>query len=109
MLHSLLLMLIKVLVGTSLGLLGVYNSGNKKKKMRIFDELSLEAQNEIIVSCVRYAKGEIAELNLPAITDIIQLAIQYDTMYFTTIMDFQGLNVENIPAFVGPRPIKRPQ
>lgn len=76
--------------------------------MRIFDELSLEAQNEIVTSCVRYAKGEIAEFNLPVTTDVIQLAIQYDTMYFTTPLDYSGLDLETITAWVGSRPIKRP-
>ena len=76
--------------------------------MRIFDELSLEAQNEIVTSCVRYAKGEIAEFNLPANTDVIQLAIQYDTMFWTTPLDYTGLDLETITAWVGSRPIKRP-
>ena len=76
--------------------------------MRIFDELSLEAQNEIVTSCVRYAKGEIAEFNLPVTTDVVALAIQYDTMYFTTPLDYSGLPIETITAFIGPRPIKRP-
>ena len=76
--------------------------------MRIFDELSLEAQNEIVTSCVRYAKGEIAEFNLPVTTDVIQLAIQYDTMFWTTPLDYSGLDLETITAWVGSRPIKRP-
>ena len=103
---------IKLLIGTTLGILGIYNSKmknrNKLRKMRIFDELSLEAQNEIVTSCVRYAKGEIAEFNLPANTDVIQLAIQYDTMFWTTPLDYTGLDLETITAWVGSRPIKRP-
>ena len=87
---------------------GIYNAKKKKKKMRIFDELSLEAQNEIVTSCVRYAKGEIAEFNLPVTTDVKALAMQYDTMYFTTIADYEELPIEVITAFIGPRPIKRP-
>ena len=103
---------IKLLIGTTLGVLGIYNSKmknrNKLKKMRIFDELSLETQNEIVTTAVRYAKGEIAEFNLPATTDVIQLAVQYDTMYFTTPLDYSGLDLETITAWVGSRPIKRP-
>ena len=111
MLYQIILLLIKVIVGTSLGLLGVYNTGMKKnkiKKMRIFDQFTTEAQNTILMSCIAYAKGEIAEFNLPPTTDIISLAVQYDTMYFTTIIDFNGIDTNNIPTFVGPRPIKRP-
>ena len=76
--------------------------------MRIFDELNLEVQNEIVTTAVRYAKGEIAEFNLPATTDVIALAVQYDTMFFTTPLDYSGLNLETITAWVGSRPIKRP-
>ena len=46
--------------------------------------------------------------NLPATTDVIALAVQYDTMFFTTPLDYSGLNLETIPAWVGSRPIKRP-
>lgn len=103
---------IKILIGTTLGILGIYNAKmknkNKLRKMRIFDELSLEAQNEIVTSCVRYAKGEIAEFNLPIATDVIALAIQYDTMFWTTPLDYSGLDLETITAWVGSRPIKRP-
>jgi hypothetical protein len=103
---------IKILIGTSLGILGIYNAKmknrNKIKKMRIFDELNLEVQNEIVTTAVRYAKGEIAEFNLPASTDVIALAVQYDTMYFTTPLDYSGLDLETITAWVGSRPIKRP-
>lgn len=110
MAYQIILLLIKVIVGTSLGLLGVYNNGIKKnkKKMRIFDQFTIEAQNTILMSCIAYAKGEIAEFNLPATTDVIALAVQYDTMYFLEIIDFNGIDPNNVPAFVGPRPIKRP-
>ena len=64
----------------------------KRKKMRIFDELSLETQNEIVTTAVRYAKGEIAEFNLPIRTEVIALAVQYETMFFTTPSDYTGLN-----------------
>ena len=76
--------------------------------MRIFDELSLETQNEIVTTAVRYAEGEIAEFNLPATTDVIALAVQYDTMFFTTPLDYTGLDLNTITAWIGPRPIKRP-
>lgn len=76
--------------------------------MRLFDELDMATQNEILVSCIRYAKGEIVEFNLLASTDVLALAVQYDTMFFLDILDFGGMNTENIPAFVGPRPVKRP-
>jgi len=107
MLQHLIIFVIKLLIGTTLAMAGIYNA-KRKKKMRIFDELSLEAQNEIVTSCVRYAKGEIAEFNLPVTTDVVALAIQYDTMYFTTPLDYSGLPIETITAFIGPRPIKRP-
>lgn len=94
---------------TSLGLLGVYNAERKKrKKMRIFDQLTIEQQQGILFTCISYAKGEIQELNLPASTDVIALAVQYDTMYFLTPVDFVGQPTETIPAFVGGRPVKRP-
>ena len=106
------LFIIKILIGTTLGILGIYNAKMKNrkklKKMRIFDELNLEVQNEIVTTAVRYAKGEIAEFNLPVTTDVIALAVQYDTMFFTTPLDYTGLNLETIPAFVGGRPVKRP-
>ena len=109
MLAQLLIFVIKILIGTTLGILGVYNAKRKKrKKMRIFDELNLETQNEIVTTAVRYAKGEIAEFNLPVTTDVIALAVQYDTMYFTTPLDYSGLDLNTITAWIGPRPIKRP-
>lgn len=110
MAYQIILLLIKVIVGTSLGLLGVYNNGIKKnkKKMRIFDQFEDETKHEILKSCISYAKGEISELNLPATTDIKALALMYDTMYFLNSTDFEDYIVEVIPAFVGPRPIKRP-
>ena len=73
-----------------------------------YSGLNLEVQNEIVTTAVRYAKGEIAEFNLPASTDVIALAVQYDTMYFTTVLDYSGLDLVNIPGWIGPRPIKRP-
>ena len=106
------LFIIKILIGTTLGILGIYNAKMKNrkkiKKMRIFDELNLEVQNEIVTTAVRYAKGEIAEFNLPATTDVIALAVQYDTMFFTTPLDYTGLDLVTIPSWIGPRPIKRP-
>lgn len=77
--------------------------------MRLFDELDMSTQNEILVSCIRYAKGEISEFNLPASTDVLALAVQYDTMFFLDILDFGGMNTENIASFTGVRPVKRPQ
>lgn len=109
MLHQLVLFLLKILIGTSLGILGVYHAKRKNnKKMRIFDNLPIETQNEILIVCVSYAKGEIAEFNLPPTTDLIELSVEYDTMFFLTPLDFGGLNTETIPAFLGSRPIKRP-
>lgn len=110
MAYQIILLLIKVIVGTSLGLLGVYNNGIKKnkKKMRIFDNLEPFEKEVILETCIAYAKGEIAEFNLPATTDVITLAVQYDTMYFLEIIDFNGIDPNNVPSFVGPRPIKRP-
>jgi hypothetical protein len=108
MLYQLVLFAIKIIFGTSLGLLGVYHAKKRKKKMRIYDTLTPESQNEILSVCVGYAKGEIVEFNLPASTDVIGLAVQYDTMFFLTPIDFAGFNTESVPAFVGPRPIKRP-
>lgn len=83
----------------------------KKKrnhKMRIFDTLTIEQQQGILYSCISYAKGEIVEFNLPASTDVLALALQYDTMYFLEIIDFAGQDHESVPAFVGSRPVKRP-
>lgn len=110
MIYQLVIFLLKILIGTSLGLLGVYHAKKKNniKKMRIFDTLSIEAQNEIIHSCFSYAKGEIAEFNLPPTTDLVELAIQYDTMFFLEPIDLMGYPTETIPAFLGGRPIKRP-
>lgn len=104
-----LIFVIKVIVGTALGLLGVYHAERKKrKKMRIFDTLTIEQQQGILYSCISYAKGEIVEFNLPASTDVLALALQYDTMYFLEIIDFAGQDHESVPAFVGGRPVKRP-
>jgi hypothetical protein len=110
MVYQLAIFLLKILLGTTLGILGVYHAKrkNNNKKMRIFDNLPLETQNEILIVCVSYAKGEIIESNLPPTTDLIELSVQYDTMFFLTPLDFGGLNTENIPAFLGGRPIKRP-
>lgn len=109
MLSQMLIFILKVVMCTSLGLLGVYNAERKKKrKMRIFDQLTIEQQQGILFTCISYAKGEIQEFNLPASTDVIALAVQYDTMYFLTPIDFSGQNIETIPAFVGGRPVKRP-
>ena len=110
MAYQIILLLIKVIVGTSLGLLGVYNNGIKKnkKKMRIIDDIETFEKEVILETCIAYAKGEIAEFNLPATTDVIALAVQYDTMYFLEIIDFNIVDPNYVTAFVGPRPIKRP-
>lgn len=102
-----LIFLIKLLIGTTLAIAGIYNA-KRKKKMRIFDEQDNLFQQAYLEICIRYAKGEISELNLPASTDVIALAVQYDVSFFLTIDDFIGQNLESITAFVGPRPIKRP-
>lgn len=106
MLQHFYIFVLKLLLGTTLGLMGVYSK--KRKKMRIFDGLSIEQQQGILYTCISYAKGEIQENNLPATTDVIALAVQYDTMYFLEPIDFAGQDIENIPAFIGPRPVKRP-
>ncbi len=108
MLAQFVIFVIKILIGTSLGLIGIYNTKRKKKMERIFDELTIELQNEIIIVCIRYAKGEIAELNLPPSTDVLELALQYDTMYFLEPIDFAGYDTLPVPAFCGSRPLKRP-
>lgn len=107
MLQYLYIFVIKIAFGVSLGLLGAYTT-RKKRKMRIFDLLTIEQQQGILYTCISYAKGEIVEFNLPPTTDVIQLAVQYDTMYFLEPIDFVGQNIESIPHFVGGRPVKRP-
>lgn len=107
MVQHLAILLIKILIGTSLGLIGIYNA-KRKKKMRLFDEQDNCFQDAYLKCCIRYAKGEIAALNLPSSTDVIALAVQYDASFFLEPIDFNGQNLENITAFVGPRPIKRP-
>lgn len=106
MVQHLAIFLIKILIGTTLGLIGIYNS-KRKNKMRIFDEQDNAFQDAYLKVCIRYAKGEIAELNLQNV-DVIALALQYDVSFFLVHNDFNGQNVSNIPAFVGPRPVKRP-
>ena len=109
MLTQLLVFVIKILIGTTLGLLGVYATKNRRKiKMRIFDDLTPEQQQGVFFACISYAKGEIDEFNLPPSTDVLALALEYDTMYFLELIDFAGQNPELIPAFVGSRPVKRP-
>lgn len=91
-----------------------YKHGMKKKNklnkntMRIFDEQDNCFQQAYLECLIRYAKGEISELNLPPSTDVAALALQYDISFFLEIEDFAGQNIESITAFVGPRPVKRP-
>jgi len=86
-----------------------YKYRKKSKKMRIFDELSLELQNEIAITCIRYAKGEIEDLQLPASTDVIEYAVGFGEMWFIEESDFTGLDPENYESWVGPRPTHRPK
>lgn len=92
-----------------------YKHGMKKKNklnkntMRLFDEQDNCFQQAYLEACIRYAKGEIADLNLPPSTDVLVLALQYDISFFLISDDFIGQNIENITAFVGNRPAKRPQ
>lgn len=109
-------LVIRYLGGASIALAGAYFDYDYKRKkkekennMRLFDEQDNCFQDAYLKCCIRYAKGEIAALNLPSSTDVIALAVQYDVSYFLFPIDFAGQNLENIPAFTGNRPIKRPQ
>jgi len=96
-----------VLVGTSLGLLGVYNSGNKKKKMRIFDNLTTDVKIDILETAIAYAKQDIANNNLQV--DLIEHACGFGEMFFLQPIDFSLIEPVVVTSWIGsiPRHIPR--
>lgn len=110
MLYQIILLLIKVIVGTSLGLLGVYNTGMKKnkiKKMRIFDELNLTTKIQILETAIAYAKQDIEENNLEV--NLITHACGFGEMFLLQEPDFDLINPVIITGWVGSTPPHRPK
>lgn len=110
MLYQLLLVLIKVFVGTTLGLMGVYSAGvkkNKIKKMRIFDELNLTTKIQILETAIAYAKKDIEENNLEV--DLFAHACGFGEMFLLQEGDFGLINTTVITGWVGSTPPHRPK
>lgn len=114
MAQQLILLLIKVLVGTSLGLLGVYNQGREKikkqnqlNKMRIFDDLTADTKIDILETAIAYAKKDIADNNLNV--DLVSHACGFGEMFLLQPVDFGLITPEVITAFVGSMPPHRPK
>lgn len=115
---ELLWLIVKYLGGASIALSGAWfehryskmkkDKTKNKEVMRLFDEQDNCFQQAYLEACIRYAKGEIAEFNLPPSTDVLALALQYDISFFLTIDDFAGQDILPITSWVGSRPIKRP-
>lgn len=115
---ELLWLIVKYLGGASIALAGAWfehrydkmkkDKTKNKEVMRLFDEQDNCFQQAYLEACIRYAKGEIAEFNLPPSTDVLALALQYDISFFLTIDDFAGQDILPITSWVGSRPIKRP-
>lgn len=81
----------------------------KRKKMRYFDGLQQQCKDEFLKLSIAYAKGEIAENNLPPSTDVKELALDYCHQYGCIMGDLTPYEPVSIPAWVGTRPIKVPR
>ena len=109
MAYQIILLLIKVIVGTSLGLLGVYNNGIKKnkKKMRRFEELNTITKIQVLESAIAYAKQDIEENNLEV--NLITHACGFGEMFLLQEPDFDLINPVIITGWVGSTPPHRPK
>lgn len=72
--------------------------------MRYFEKISKKAQEEILSTCVAYAKADNPELEGDS---IIQYAVGFGEMYLLTFEDFDGVNPDKIKPFDGDRPVWR--
>ena len=66
-------------------------------------------KTSILESFVSFAKAEIIEEQLPAGTDVVEVALDYCHQLGVNHGDFAAIDCENIPAWVGIRPIKVPR
>lgn len=110
MISQLLIFLIKVLLGTTLGVFGIYGFKRKKKMERIFDEFTQDVKDDILMTALRYAKADIDENQLP--DDLIEYAVGYTEMFRLTEDDFSGftaLELAGVVGWVGGRPPHRPK
>lgn len=104
---QLLIFVIKVLIGTTLGVFGIYGFNKKKKMDRIFDTLTSDVQCDILETCIAYAKAE-----LPPNTDLIEYAVGFGEMFFLEETDFSilsALELDAIDSWTGSRPPHKPK
>jgi hypothetical protein len=79
----------------------------KKNNMRQFDNLGTPCQNAILTDCVALAKAYEAEENTG--DDIELLACDFGQLYMLNVADFGAININNVVAWLGPRPSKPPR
>lgn len=80
-----------------------------KKKMRYIDGLQQPCKDSFLKLSIAYAKGEINELNLPATTNVHDLALDYCHQYGCIMGDLAPFNPLEIVAWGGSRPVKVPR
>ena len=104
--QHLLIFVIKILVGTTIGAAGVYHA-KRRKKMRIFDNLTHDCKVDILEAAVAYAKADIDENNLNV--DLVHHACGFGEMWFLQEADFTLIEPELVVAWIGGRPPHRPK
>lgn len=87
----------------------IINKFKKNKKMRKIEFLQEPCRTTFLELNVRFAKAEIEDLNLPAGTDVIEVALDYCHQLDVLCQDFDVIDCESVPRWVGPRPIKVPR
>lgn len=106
MIQQVVIFLIKILIGTTLGLIGVYNA-KRYKKMRIFDNLTQDVKDDILEAAIAYAKADIEDNNLQV--DVKVHAVGFGEMFQLCHPDFDTIDPMPISRWVGPRPVHRPK
>ena len=101
----------KNIIGSLFRTLGIKKKRKNNTIMRFFDTLNSLSQLDILRKTVQFAKREIVDNNLPANTDIPQLASDYCWQDGVTALDYDQISDEitNITAWVGPIPVKVPR
>ena len=80
-----------------------------RKKMRYIDGLTPACKDSFLKLSIAYAKGEIAEFNLPPTTNVYDLALDYCHQFGCIMGDLTPYNPLPIVAWAGTRPVKIPR
>ena len=75
--------------------------------MRIFDQFTQDVKDDILETCISYAKADITEHNLQV--DIKEHAVGFGEMFQLCHPDFETIDTVPIVAWVGSRPPHRPK